>query len=523
MPQAEETNDTGLFESEDFDAYLPEKWNSNMFTLHRRKVKGKLEGIGGELTQVLEDAGLTLAMNLSDEFPSLWNKKLVDTQWLFFSRDEAARVELTDLVDRERTLADTLADPTPRFRQVFLGVSVDKDHLEVGLRLHHDAWVDRQNLLNLAGTPEGVNRFKEVLGALPEHYEVSLAGEETFEPPAVDESVIEKLTGAFASEKQWFFIGAKLPKDQVLILGEDVIDTIKEVFKDLLPVYRFCAWSPENDAISMDTVVKERQEAIEARSKEFDKEKAEREEARKQKEASGIALREEIQAKIEETQAWRQREIAARRAAAHRAAEAAAKEDDAKAKAEAAAAMWNLAKSDEEKAEEKDGNKAEARPDTRPAARSETRSDTRSETRPDNRPRERKERGAYERKPRGRQQTPRRDSAREGYRLMGTGPRADGEIAVGDLVEVKKGFLRRRRGVVQDIDEKGTLRVNFGALASRLALTEVDGLGPVAERRPRDAAGKKDGARRGKPAGEKNRAKMSGTSSQDASKKKTGE
>ena len=62
--------------AEDFDAYRPEKWNSNMFTLERRRVKSKLENLGEMLEQELESATLSLIMNLSDEFPSLWNNQL---------------------------------------------------------------------------------------------------------------------------------------------------------------------------------------------------------------------------------------------------------------------------------------------------------------------------------------------------------------------------------------------------------------------------------------------------------------
>ena len=55
---------------------------------------------------------------------------------------------------------------------------------------------------------------------------------------------------------------------------------------------------------------------------------------------------------------------------------------------------------------------------------------------------------------------------------------ADGEVAVGARVEVLRGFLKGRRGVVQDIDEKGQVKIAFGALSSRLALADVAALKP---------------------------------------------
>ncbi len=154
------------FSSEDFDAYLPEKWSSNVFTLPRRKVKDKLDFIGRRLFEEFQAYGLALNMHLSDDHPSLWNKKKVDTQWLFFSRDEEARKKLAEIIDTERTLATTLIDPTPLYRHVFLGVSVNRDHVEIGLWLHHEAWVDRKNLTALLKDDDFRARFDEIKGII---------------------------------------------------------------------------------------------------------------------------------------------------------------------------------------------------------------------------------------------------------------------------------------------------------------------------------------------------------------------
>ncbi|MDJ0761526.1 MAG: hypothetical protein QNJ97_00940 [Myxococcota bacterium] len=448
MSGSGEHMDFAAFEAEDFDAYAQEKWNSNMFTLQRRKVRNKLAAIGEHLSQMLNTAHLPLVMHLSDEFPSLWNKKRVDAQWLFFSRDEVAKGELTDLIDKERTLADTLADPTPRYRHVFLGVAVFFDHLEIGLRLHHDAWVDRKNLLNLLLATEHRQRLQELLSALPDHYEIGRLSGHTQAPGNFGEPEIDALAQGFDTDRQWLFMGARLPRDQVLVLGSDVVETAKEVFELLVPIYRFCAWSPENDAISLDMLVAERAEALEANRETLEKEKAKRAEARRKKEQQAIHLRAEIEEKYLETQAWRQREQAARRAAAARAAQA-AKEEDARARAEALAANWKL----------------EA-PTKRPER-------NRAENRTEEKIPDKKTRPAFgdRRKEQRRERPPERRSTPP--------PETGSDIAVGHLVEVKKGFLRGRRGVVWDIDEKGTIKIHFGALSSRLTADEIRSLGPA--------------------------------------------
>jgi hypothetical protein len=156
------------FTIEDFDAYLPEKWSSNMFTLPRRKVRDRLEQLGRKLGEVFQSVDIELIPHLSDDHPSLWNNKKVDIQWLFFSRNETARKEITEIIDTERTLAATLADPTPLYRHIFIGVALDQHGIEVGVRLHFDAWVDRKNLLALISDAEKgdalANLIREGLG-----------------------------------------------------------------------------------------------------------------------------------------------------------------------------------------------------------------------------------------------------------------------------------------------------------------------------------------------------------------------
>jgi hypothetical protein len=437
-----------LFDAADFDAYLPNKWNSNMYTLERRRVKTKLEGLGRQLDGELTSAGLSLIMHSSDEFPSFWNKKRVDSQWLFFSRSEAAREELTHLVDKERTLKDTLEDPTPLYRHLFLGLSLTESHLEIGLRLHHDAWVDRKNFLNLCAKEESRTELETLLGDLPGHYQLSTDETNLQTLEELQSGRLSDLAAAFDGEKTWLFIGARLPRDQVLVLEEDIGSVAREVFRSLIPIYKFIAWSPANDAISIETVVKEHNEALQKSRETLDRERAEREARLREQEALGLAMKEQIAEKIRETEAWRSREVAARRAAAVRAANA-AKEENARAKAEEMAAkLFGPKPSD----------KAVSEP-TPP-----------------------KDTAVKPFKPQRRERAPMVPVALSAVSAATPALQTTGGISVGAFVEVTKGFLKGRRGRVQEIDEKGGLKVAFGALSSRLEEGEVTPIDPARER-----------------------------------------
>jgi hypothetical protein len=414
---------------EDFDAFAPEKWNSNMFTLPRRKVKSKLAHLGRLIEQQLKQQSLPLIMHLSDEFPSLWNRKIVDNLHLFFSRDEEAQAALTAVIDKERTLATTLADPTPRYRQIFLGAAVNETHLEVGLRLHHDAWVDRDNLLRKLDKPENKDEFVGFLKQLPPFYLAGFVEDSLlFSPSDITRDNLAALCVRFAAERTWFFIGARLPKDQVCVLGRDIAPSVLEVLSAIIPFYKYLAWSPNNDAISLASIAAQREEEIQRSHEQLDREKAQRAAERLSREQAAQKLRGEIEDRVREQETWRNREIALRRAAMVRAAEE-EKRSEARIHAENMAAKWSLPKSE---AKPDDTANPCQLPTAEPAPlepRAQPKAAPTSHLSPDN-----------------------------------TSP------GVGDVVEVCRGFLKGRRGVLQELDDKGGARVNFGAMSSRLDL-----------------------------------------------------
>lgn len=477
------------FSKEDFDAYLPEKWSSNMFTLPRRKVKDKLDFVGRRLTQDFEAAGLVLTLHLSDDHPSLWNNKKVDTQWLFFSRDLAAQKELSEIIDTERTLAATLADPTPLYRHIFLGVSLNSDYLEIGIRLHYDAWVDRKNLLALCADTEKQHAFIELCQNLGGGFEIGLTDGARIPTGDVNQDTLNGSIEAFTDAKGWLFIGKRVSCDDATPAAGAILDSICEVMNSLIPVYRFISWSPSNDAVSMANIVAEKKEKREATSAELEQERQQREELRRQQAELRQKHREEVAQKVLDDQEWRARERAIRRAAAKAAA--------------------NREESDVGGVKVEDGNvNVEPQETGNGVAASElsqraTRPKYDKERRPNDSRRERRERS----KPTDETRRPSSDKSKgaerskkfEGYRSkkgrplpkakgqLKTAPRLAkvsdercADIQIGDNVTVLVGFLKDRIGVVQNIDEKGDLKVTFGSLTSRVSKNDVKGLGPSA-------------------------------------------
>src|SRR5262249_13089728 len=90
--------------------------------------------------------GSPLAVEASVEHPALWNHKQVEAQHLYFSRNEGARKELDHIIDRGKSIASMIDDPTPHRNHLFLAVTVTEPAVEMSLKLHPDARVDRENL-----------------------------------------------------------------------------------------------------------------------------------------------------------------------------------------------------------------------------------------------------------------------------------------------------------------------------------------------------------------------------------------
>jgi hypothetical protein len=443
------------FTADDFDAYLPDKWGSNMFTLPRRKVKDKLEAFGRGLAPVLDAAGLRLVAHLSDDHPSLWNNKKVDAQWLFFYRDDAAQRELAEVIDVEKTLAATLADPTPLYRHAFLGVVVRAERLEIGLWLHHDAWVDRRNLVALLGDPGGRERFEALRRDLPAALQIGLAGDSLSATVDAAGAGLDALVREFDEKKGWIFVGVRLPRDAAIGLGADAFPHVAELADRLAAVYKYVAWSPTNDFVSMGNVVAKRRLELEAAEAEAERERQDREAKRRDQEEAGRRLRAETEERARAEQVWRERERAIRRSMAR--SEAAHEEQPAPATATA--------------------------PPTEPARAPEPR-----EASPVVVPQRRELPAPAARPPAA---APRKERPKEPSPAKVT-PERMADVRTGDSVLVLRGFLKGRGGVVQSVDEKGDLKVAFGSLTARVPRGDVEGQGPLA------AAGDANGRRRGR-------------------------
>ncbi|HZS40176.1 MAG TPA: hypothetical protein VFF06_25270 [Polyangia bacterium] len=253
----------------DFEAFAPKKWKSNAFNRERLEVKQKLLALGRELQSIMLSAdGSPLAVEPSVEHPALWNHKQVEAQHLFFSRNEGARKELDAIIDRQKSLASMIDDPTPLRNHVFLVASVGFDALDLAVKLHPDARVDRQNLerkcedhfereklvraLHHLGAPfrAGVTPGLAPVGELDDarlgEIIAALAAPQGLVPPGAPAKLL--------------YIGRAVARDEAIAAGAAIVETARAAMQSLIEIYRFIAWSRDNDFVSMrEALQKEKQ------------------------------------------------------------------------------------------------------------------------------------------------------------------------------------------------------------------------------------------------------------------------
>jgi hypothetical protein len=257
------------FTNADFDAYAQKKWKSNVFTRERLEVKQKLLALGRELqgAMVAQD-GSPLACETSAEYPTLWNHKQVDSQHLYFSRNEGARKELDRIIDRQTSIASQLDDPSPQRKHVFLSLMVGNEAFEAALKLHPDAKVDRQNLQRKCEDHFEAEKLIRLAHELGDGWRVGVIPE-LGDARALDEARLSQLLATLAqpaplalpgTPQRLLYIGISWPREAVLQAGDGIIEQARAALTRLLPIYRFIAWSRENDFVSMkETLQKERQ------------------------------------------------------------------------------------------------------------------------------------------------------------------------------------------------------------------------------------------------------------------------
>jgi hypothetical protein len=250
------------FTDEDFDAYAPPKWSSNVYTRTRLEVKQKLLQLGREVGGALTAADSSpLACDASVEYPALWNHKQVDAQHLYFWRNPAARKEIDGIIAQGRSLASLIEDPSPQRSHLFLAITVRDRHVEICLRLHPDARVDRQNLERKCEDFFARDRLRQLVSVLGGDWVVGVTDGERLAADLLDDDGLRRLLAALgAPGNRWLEVVRRYPREDAIVRGPEFAGVAQRDLAALLPIYQFAAWSRDNDFVSMREVLQKQKQ-----------------------------------------------------------------------------------------------------------------------------------------------------------------------------------------------------------------------------------------------------------------------
>lgn len=249
------------FTAADFDAYAQTKWSSNVFNIERLQVKQKLEALSRSLAaEMVAGDGAPLDMEISAEHPTVWNQRSVDKQYLFFCRNKEARAELEGIISRGRSMASLVHDPSPLRNHVLLSITVNQAGVELALKLHADAAVDRDNLLRKSQDFFQREKLLTLITQLPESFTLG-TGTDSDDPAPVrqlDDARLQQTLEVFSEGSDWLVIGQRTDSAAAVALASDFAGHARNGLTVLLPVMHHIAWRRDNDHVSMRETLRER-------------------------------------------------------------------------------------------------------------------------------------------------------------------------------------------------------------------------------------------------------------------------
>ncbi|MBJ76894.1 MAG: hypothetical protein CMJ98_07745 [Planctomycetes bacterium] len=234
------------FEEWDFAALGPEHARSIESNDRRLMTRRRLLALGKDFLARAKGEGVPLDARSSLHHPHAFNGKQVSRLWVYLMRPKAEKTRLRKVLGRELA-----KDLDSAYRNAYLCVAVEHQHLEVSLRIHADAWYDGQNLVNRVGR-DGLGPWLALLNELS-GFQLRLhdwRGEWPCGNLTADQ-LTEFLRHYTPGEHQ-LVVDRRWPVPpegaaREAALGEEVPGILLAELERLLPMYRYAAWSQESD------------------------------------------------------------------------------------------------------------------------------------------------------------------------------------------------------------------------------------------------------------------------------------
>ena len=236
---------------ENFQAYTEDKWSSMVHNLTRMKAKDTLSKLVKALVDGHQLKFNAMVAGSSDEIPNITNGKQVDAQWFYWYRDKSQRDSLNKILDRLELSSDTVFQTSPQDKHIVIGLKLSETALEVGLFIAPTASVDRRNLRARLEQSWGKEKAAESCKSHGDGLKLFFHDLEV-ELSQISDANLDAITEHLANDsKETLFIGRRFLADEATESGTQIVETIAALITPLEALYKFFAWSRDNDSIDV--------------------------------------------------------------------------------------------------------------------------------------------------------------------------------------------------------------------------------------------------------------------------------
>ncbi len=232
-----------------FSTYTKEKWSSMVHNLARMKAKDTLVTLATAAALDLEEELSGLDRAASDEIPNITNGKKVDAQWVYWFRDKAGRAELSTFLKATPLDQATIFNIAPHDKHSTLAVIAREAGLWVGFRVGPGASIDRHNLASKLSKSWEREALLALFKELPDGMRIGHDDDsgDVVSTEEVDDTALIKFSETLGAKDGAFAIGHLIEANEAVEFGVDLLDNLRRWLGVLVPVYRFAAWSRDND------------------------------------------------------------------------------------------------------------------------------------------------------------------------------------------------------------------------------------------------------------------------------------
>lgn len=232
------------FEEGDFHALSERLCGDAQYNDRRLHARRKLLTLGKELVERAREQGLELEARTSLHAPSSFNGMRVRRLWTYAFRAKSEKRRL-----KAELGAELGADLDAAYRNAFLCIALEAEHVEVSLRLHPDGWYDGQNLLNRLKR-EGLDGWLAQLNGLSGFFLRMHDWKGEWRCGELDTAKLKEFLRYYKPGEHRMAIERRYPAPagaRGAVLDPGVPGMLIDEALRLLPLYRYTAWSKESD------------------------------------------------------------------------------------------------------------------------------------------------------------------------------------------------------------------------------------------------------------------------------------